>query len=78
MQLGGAGGLTATLTGNLTGNVGGSVGSVTGLTAADVGAIKAKTDSLNFTTAGLVDANIQQINDVTITGNGQTGTEFGV
>jgi hypothetical protein len=41
-------------------------------------AIKAKTDSLTFTTAGIVDANVQQINDVTITGNGQVGTEFGV
>lgn len=44
----------------------------------EIAAIKAKTDSLTFTTAGIVDANIQQINDVTITGNGGTGTEFGV
>lgn len=44
----------------------------------EVAAIKAKTDSLTFTTAGIVDANIQQINDVTITGNGGTGTEFSV
>lgn len=41
-------------------------------------AIKAKTDSLTFTKAGEVDANVQSINDVTITGNGQAGTEFGV
>jgi len=77
----GLGNQTANITGNLSGSVGsvtGAVGSVTGLTAADVGAIKTKTDSLNFTTAGIVDANIQQINDVTITGNGGTGTEFGV
>lgn len=40
--------------------------------------IKAKTDSLTFTAAGHVDANIQRINDVIITGNGQVGTEFGV
>lgn len=40
--------------------------------------IKAKTDSLTFTQAGHVDANIQRINDVAITGNGQTGTEFSV
>lgn len=40
--------------------------------------IKAKTDSLTFTVAGQVDANVQRINDVTITGDGQTGTEFGV
>lgn len=44
----------------------------------DLTAVKAKTDSLNFTVAGSVDANIQQINDVTITGNGQAGTEFNV
>lgn len=43
-----------------------------------VDAIKAKTDSLTYTVAGQVDANVQSINDVTITGNGQTGTEFGV
>jgi hypothetical protein len=41
MQLGGAGGLTSTVTGNLTGSVGsvtGAVGSVTGLTAANLDA----------------------------------------
>lgn len=43
-----------------------------------VDAIKVKTDSLTFTSAGFVDANIQKINDVTITGDGGTGTEFGV
>ncbi|HEX7114977.1 MAG TPA: hypothetical protein VF193_07580, partial [Steroidobacter sp.] len=43
-----------------------------------VGAIKLKTDSLTFTVAGQVDANVQSINDVTITGNGQVGSEFGV
>lgn len=36
----------ASVTGNVGGNVVGSVGSVTGLTASDVGAIKAKTDNL--------------------------------
>lgn len=44
----------------------------------EVAAIKAKTDSLTFTVAGQVDANIQLINDVALTGNGQSGTEFGV
>jgi hypothetical protein len=43
-----------------------------------IASIKAKTDSLAFTVAGQVDANVQSINDVTITGNGQVGTEFGV
>jgi hypothetical protein len=46
--------------------------------ATNVNAIKAKTDSLTFTQAGHVDANVQRINDVAITGNGQTGTEFSV
>lgn len=44
----------------------------------EIAAIKAKTDSLTFTVAGVVDANIQRINDVAITGNGQAGTEFNV
>lgn len=74
-------GTITTVSGNVNGSVAsvtGAVGSVTGLTAADVGAIKTKTDSLTFTSAGFVDANVQKINDVTITGDGQTGTEFGV
>lgn len=44
----------------------------------EIAAIKAKTDSLTFTVAGQVDSNVQSINDVTITGDGQVGTEFGV
>lgn len=43
-----------------------------------VDAIQAKTDSLTFTVANQLDVNLQSINDVTITGNGQVGTEFGV
>lgn len=39
--------------------------------------IKAKTDSLTFTVSGLVDANIQRINDVAIVGDG-SGTPFQV
>lgn len=39
--------------------------------------VKAKTDSLTFSEAGIVDANILKINDVTITGDG-SGTPFGV
>ena len=40
-------------------------------------AIKAKTDSLTYTVAGQVDANIQYVNDVAVTGDGGTGTEWG-
>jgi hypothetical protein len=39
-------------------------------TAANVTAIKAKTDSLTFTSAGFVDANVQKVNDVTVNGTG--------
>jgi hypothetical protein len=70
---GNVGGNVAGSVGSVTGAVGsvtGAVGSVTGLTASDVGAIKAKTDSLTFTQAGHVDANVQRINDVAITGDG--------
>lgn len=49
------------------------------LTAVDteVAAIKAKTDSLTFTVAGQVDANIQYVNDVQVTGTGAAGDEWG-
>lgn len=43
----------------------------------EVAAIKAKTDQLTFTVANQLDANIQSVNDVTVNGNGQTGTEWG-
>jgi hypothetical protein len=43
-----------------------------------VDAIKVQTDKLTFTVANQIDSNVQSINDVTITGDGQVGTEFGV
>lgn len=39
--------------------------------------IKAKTDSLAFTVAGQVDANVQYVNDVAVTGTGAVGDEWG-
>lgn len=42
-----------------------------------VDAIKAKTDSLTFTQAGQVDANIQYVNDVEVNGTGANGDEWG-
>ena len=42
-----------------------------------VDAIKAKTDSLTFTSGTDLDCNVQQINDVTLTGDGTSGTEWG-
>ncbi len=41
-------------------------------------AIQTQTDKLAFTVTNQVDANIQSINNTTITGDGQPGTEFGV
>ena len=46
-------------------------------TAADLTAVKAKTDSLTFTVAGQVDANIQYVNDVQVVGTGSAGNEWG-
>lgn len=42
-----------------------------------VDAIKLKTDDLNFTVAGQVDANIQYVNDVLVAGTGAPGDEWG-
>jgi hypothetical protein len=40
-----------------------------------IAAVKAKTDSLTFTVAGQVDANIQAVNDTAIQGTGAVGTD---
>jgi hypothetical protein len=40
---------------------------------AGIAAIKAKTDSLTFTVAGQVDANIQYVNDIQVQGTGTEG-----
>ena len=47
------------------------------LDTADITAIKAKTDSLTFTVAGNVDANIGYVNDVEVTGTGADGDTWG-
>lgn len=57
-------------------SVSADVAAVTGYIDTEVSAIKAKTDSLTFTVAGQVDANIQSVNDVTVNGNG-AGTPWG-
>jgi len=50
----------------------------TGLaTASDLAAVKAKTDSLTFTVANQIDANIQYVNDVQVKGTGAGGDEWG-
>lgn len=40
-------------------------------------AIKLKTDGITFTIAGQIDANIQYVNDVQVSGTGATGDEWG-
>jgi hypothetical protein len=55
-----------------------ALATISGYIDTEVAAIKAKTDRLTFTTANDLDINVQRINDVIITGNGQPGTEFGV
>lgn len=42
-----------------------------------VDAIKVKTDNLTFTQAGIVDSNIQYVNDVQVAGTGASGDEWG-
>lgn len=42
-----------------------------------IDAVKAKTDSLTFTVAGTVNANITYVNEVEVTGDGSEGTEWG-
>jgi len=53
------------------------VASILAAVDTEIAAIKAKTDSLTFTVANVLDANVQRINDVAITGDG-SGTPFGV
>ena len=43
----------------------------------DVTAIKVKTDSLTFTSAGEVDANVHSVNDIAVTGSGTTIDPWG-
>lgn len=68
--------LPATLA-TISGYVDTEVAAVLAAVDTEVAAIKAKTDSLTFTVAGNVDANIQRINDVEITGDG-SATPFNV
>lgn len=52
------------------------VSAVAGLTASDIAAIKAKTDSLTYTVAGQLDVNVQSVNDVLLQGVGITGDSW--
>ena len=55
----------------------GTVDTEIGLEAIKTAAIKAKTDSLTFTKAGEVDANVQSINGTGVAGTGTSGDEWG-
>lgn len=44
---------------------------------ASITAIKAKTDPLTFTKANQLDSNIKSVNDVTVSGTGESGDEWG-
>lgn len=70
---------TRTLTANT--NLAGLGVTITGFSDTGVNsrlsAIQNKTDSLTFTTGGQVDANIQSINDVTVTGAGTANNPWG-
>ena len=50
-----------------------SVNTIDDFLDTEIAAIKAKTDSLTFTVANQLDANVQSINDVTVQGTGVTG-----
>jgi len=50
----------------------GEIAAILAAVDTEVGAIKTKTDSLTYTVAGVVDANIQRINDVTVIGDGSS------
>ena len=58
---------TVDMTGTVSGNA----------TAAQGTAIKAKTDLLTFTVSGVLDSNVQYVNDVQVSGTGQSGNEWG-
>jgi len=49
----------------------------TAFAGADIAMIKGKTNSLTFTQAGQVDANIQYVNDVQVNGVGSAGNPWG-
>jgi len=72
-------GLTGTVTGRIDAAISTRLASAS-YTAPDnssITAIKAKTDSLTFTIAGNLDANIQRVNDIVVTGTGTTGNPWG-
>jgi hypothetical protein len=54
-----------------------SVNTIDDFLDTEIAAIKAKTDSLTFTVTNQVDANIQSVNEVTVTGSGSGGSPWG-
>jgi hypothetical protein len=78
---GGGGGLDAAgvraAIGLASANLDTQLGAIDDLLDTEVAAIKAKTDSLTFTVAGQVDANIQYVNDTVVTGTGTDSDPWG-
>jgi hypothetical protein len=58
-------------------SVSADIATVAGYIDTEVSAIKAKTDLLTFTVSGFVDANIQYVNDVAVTGAGTGASPWG-
>lgn len=56
---------------------GASVSADVAAAKADTAATKVQTDKLTFTVTNQIDANIQYVNDVQVTGNGSAGTPWG-
>lgn len=54
-----------------------TLSTIAGYLDTEIAAIKAKTDSLTFSVSGKVDANVTHVNETEVTGDGQSGTEWG-
>lgn len=54
-----------------------SVNTIDDFLDTEVAAIKAKTDQLTFGVTNKVDANVTHVNEIEVTGDGETGTEWG-
>lgn len=77
-------GAVGSVTGNVGGNVAGTVASVVGNVGGNVtGSVGSVSDVTNIVTStltvsgGIAESNVKQVNDVTVDGDGQPGTEWG-
>jgi hypothetical protein len=72
-------GLTTTITGRIDASISSRMAtfSYTAPDNAGIAAVQAKTDQLTFTPAGIVNANVQYVNDIQVAGTGTEGNEWG-